>query len=104
MPEWLVGVAGSIAGVALVALLGALTKRANLYHRSYLVGSRLRALGLGYDLPVIGGDAETKLKDMLLSTVSDFFRGIARGLAGKPEVEDSNPLAGATPVSGGAES
>ena len=91
MPEWLYGVIGSVTGAGALALVAALTKRANLFHRFYIWGTALRNLGLGFDIPIIGGDAETTLKERLLSTLSDAVRGLARGLAGKPEQEEVAP-------------
>ena len=84
MPEWLVGVVGSVAGAGVLALIGVAMKRAALYERSYRWGATLRKIGLGYDLPVIGGDAEVTFKERCLSFISDFFRGMARGIAGLP--------------------
>lgn len=88
MPDWLMGVVGSVAGVGLIALLTALVKRAALYERAWKWGNTLRNLGLGYDLPVIGGEAETTFKDRFFSSLSDLLRGLARGIAGKPSEED----------------
>lgn len=88
MPEWLWGVIAAAAGPGLLMLWAMLAKRVNVYSRCYKWGSALRSMGMGYDIPVIGGDAETGLKDRILSFVSDGSRGFARGIAGKPEVEE----------------
>jgi len=91
MPDWLIGALLPIAGVAIVGLLSALVKRAALYERCWKLGTWLRGLGLGYDLPVITGETETKFKDTIFSTISDALRGLARGIAGKPLEEKPEP-------------
>jgi hypothetical protein len=103
MPQWLYGVIGTAAGSGALALLAIVTKRANLYHRLYNWGVALRNIGLGFDIPVIGGDAEATLKERLLSTLSDIIRGLARGLAGKPEQENGNTVPPTSPPSGGGD-
>lgn len=85
MPEWLMGVVGAVSGAGLLALIVMLTKRYNLYIWAYNVGDKLRKIGLGYDLPILGGDAETKIKDHILASFSDVCRGLARGVAGLPK-------------------
>lgn len=88
MPNWMIGVGGAIAAPILLALWAFFSKRANLYVRFHKWGTVLRNLGLGYDIPLIAGNAESTLKERILSTFSDGVRGLARGLAGKPLEED----------------
>ena len=83
MPDWLIGLLAPVAGAAALAGLALFTKRVNLYDKCYRLGTFLRGLGIGYDIPVIGGAAEASFKEKALSTVSDAIRGLARGLAGK---------------------
>lgn len=89
--EWINGFWGGllipIAAGGLIAIIAGMMKRANLYHRFYVWGTALRKLGFGYDIPVVGGDQETKMKEIVFTSLSDAVRGFARGLAGKLEAE-----------------
>ncbi|KKN72272.1 hypothetical protein LCGC14_0412230 [marine sediment metagenome] len=81
--EWIWGALIPVGAAGLVALIATFTKRAKLYERAYRWGTWLRRIGLGYDLPIIGGDQEMKIKETLFSSVSDILRGLARALAGQ---------------------
>ncbi|MBM3326056.1 MAG: hypothetical protein FJY65_03595 [Calditrichaeota bacterium] len=89
MPEWLIGALVPVAGAAVVGLTAALMKRYPLYEKCYKFGLYLRELGLGFDLPIIAGEAENSFKKRVLSFICDAARGLARGLAGKPLEEDA---------------
>lgn len=83
MPDWLIGVLAPVGVSGILALVAALSSRYKFGMKCWKFGLWLRRLGLGYDIPIIGGESETKLKETIFSSVSDFFRLIARGIAGQ---------------------
>lgn len=88
MNNVIVGILIPVAVGVIASTIVALLKRAKTYILGYRIGSWLRAKGLGYDLPVVGGEQEESVKEAVLATVSDLFRGLARGIAGKPVAEE----------------
>ena len=86
--EWLTPLLGAGIGAGILAILPFFIKRVAWSEFMYKLGVNLRKLGMGYDIPVIGGAAEMNIKIIIFSTFSDGIRSLARGIAGKPRIDD----------------
>jgi hypothetical protein len=88
MPEWLVG---SI-GVAVLPLIAFIWKsfqvRAKVVKSGQRIGSVIRKVFRGYDIPVIAGKTEESLKERVISTVGDFIHGLHCGFTGRKINDD----------------
>ncbi len=74
MSTWLIG----LAAVGVAGLVIALLSRAKTDSLGYnLIGKPIGWL-MAFDIPYIGGKTEYKLKQAIVSTVGDLFRGALR--------------------------
>jgi len=83
MPTWLIGLLVPVAAAGLVLLMA--KSKDKIYSLTYDWGALLRKLGINYDIPVIGGKQEDKIKQGLFAFIGAGLRGLARGVAGLPK-------------------